>query len=75
MSEQVTTQTEPKLLAKGTGIDAPGAKASLLAVALASGLWDSLSIDDRRRWCTSGEIADTEGGRKLFACLKRCGVL
>jgi len=61
---------ELKLLAKGTHLDSANAKAALIAVALGSGLWDSLSIDDRRRWCESGEIADTDGGRLFFQYLR-----
>jgi len=44
-----------KLLAKANSLDSPNAKATLIATALASGLWDILSMDDRQRWCERGD--------------------
>lgn len=67
MFDSVEDATGQKLLAWDTS----GDKAVRLEVLLISGLWDGLSLDDRRNFVEDGKVYDTEGGRRIEALIRK----
>ena len=49
----------------------PHDSASMTAVILSLGLWDAMSIEERRRAIQNGEVLDTPSGRILFKLIRR----
>jgi len=61
----------PRVLAEGTGtVD----QAVQMALLYSTGLWDTLSMQDRKAWFQKAQVLDTPGGRVFLQFLDRLGV-
>lgn len=49
-----------------------GDRAYRIAVLLASGLWDSFTIQELYFWCEGGKLVDNAAGRSLYSLIVDC---